>query len=409
MILRELTNALQEAFPDADCKSRCERDISVKLSARMSLTVHLPDSFPAEPPVIKAAWGDGVKSVIGIDWHPGGDSTGQIVHVMRRIVSKKGPYRLAWGIETSTPLCEDAALARSARWNRLFTSAPTQPLLAYAISERVVPETAEVLARSSVLIIGLGSVGSYLAEQFGRLGVGQIMGIDDDLVEIHNLTRTIYSTSDIGLPKSVAMARKLARSRPDLKADFVNGDVTRLDGDELPRLFDQADLSLQRRINLPRKAESTLSPIGVSVLSYFLHSTWERKAEKSFSRFLALRPVTNARQAAGERSRRSNRSKQAAIRKIMDALPVNWRSSRHSSSDKRSPPEAFMRGEQICHRRRCTVITEALGRGHGMVMLGMEADYSVFPSLMGNAAGQSCFSIGLAQFSCAGGLSGLRG
>ena len=69
------------------------------------------------------------------------------------------------------------------------------------------------ISRLKVGIIGLGSVGSIVAEVMARIGIANITLIDPDRVEEHNLDRLLHATqSDIGRPK-VELAEKEIRSR----------------------------------------------------------------------------------------------------------------------------------------------------------------------------------------------------
>ena len=52
----------------------------------------------------------------------------------------------------------------------------------------------EELARLSIAIIGISGTGSVVAEQLLRMGVGELIGIDDDHVEDKNLNRILNST-----------------------------------------------------------------------------------------------------------------------------------------------------------------------------------------------------------------------
>jgi hypothetical protein len=53
----------------------------------------------------------------------------------------------------------------------------------------------QILARSRVGIVGLGGIGSLVAEYLSRLGVGQVCLIDNDRVEPSNLSRIVGATS----------------------------------------------------------------------------------------------------------------------------------------------------------------------------------------------------------------------
>ena len=55
------------------------------------------------------------------------------------------------------------------------------------------------LARLKIGIVGLGSVGSFIAEQLSRMGFENLSLIDFDIIKFHNLDRTLSATrKDIG-------------------------------------------------------------------------------------------------------------------------------------------------------------------------------------------------------------------
>ena len=69
-------------------------------------------------------------------------------------------------------------------------------------------EGQERLAASSVLLVGLGGLGSPLAMYLGSAGVGRMIFVDDDRVELSNLQRQIvHGSSSVDQPK-VESARK---------------------------------------------------------------------------------------------------------------------------------------------------------------------------------------------------------
>ncbi len=70
----------------------------------------------------------------------------------------------------------------------------------------------EKLSNQTVLVLGVGGIGSNIAIGLCRLGVKQIMLVDKDTVEAHNLNRQqIYSTKDIGEKKVEAARRNLTK------------------------------------------------------------------------------------------------------------------------------------------------------------------------------------------------------
>jgi molybdopterin/thiamine biosynthesis adenylyltransferase len=76
------------------------------------------------------------------------------------------------------------------------------------------------LAKSTVAILGLGALGSTIAERIARCGVGTLRLIDRDWVELDNLPRqSLYTLHDAEyqLPKSIAAANHLAAIDPNLQ------------------------------------------------------------------------------------------------------------------------------------------------------------------------------------------------
>ena len=71
------------------------------------------------------------------------------------------------------------------------------------------------LFRSRVVVIGCGGLGGYIIEELARLGVGQIVAVDHDVFEEHNLNRQLLATPDfLGLNKVAAAARRVDRLNP---------------------------------------------------------------------------------------------------------------------------------------------------------------------------------------------------
>lgn len=68
------------------------------------------------------------------------------------------------------------------------------------------------LREASVVVVGVGALGSVIAEQLTRAGVGKLRLLDRDIVELSNLQRqTLYTEADAaaGRPKAEAAAEHL--------------------------------------------------------------------------------------------------------------------------------------------------------------------------------------------------------
>src|SRR5213596_1896937 len=94
------------------------------------------------------------------------------------------------------------------------------------------------LAHSRVLLIGCGALGSMIADQLARAGVGFIRIADRDLVELTNLQRQVlFDESDVAdaLPKAIAASRKLARINSSIQIEAHVVDVDSQNVEELAR------------------------------------------------------------------------------------------------------------------------------------------------------------------------------
>ena len=81
----------------------------------------------------------------------------------------------------------------------------TKEELHAALVERHGAEIQDKFDRASVGIAGLGGLGSNIAVHLARLGVGRLVLVDFDVVDITNLNRQHYTMKDIGIPKTLAL------------------------------------------------------------------------------------------------------------------------------------------------------------------------------------------------------------
>ena len=97
-------------------------------------------------------------------------------------------------------------------------------------------EGQERLLRSRAVIVGCGALGSLQANALARAGVGEIVLIDRDYIELSNLQRQwLFDEADAAeaLPKAVAAARKLATINSSVAARGVVADLTPQNAEEL--------------------------------------------------------------------------------------------------------------------------------------------------------------------------------
>ncbi len=98
------------------------------------------------------------------------------------------------------------------------------------------------LKKSNVLVVGVGGLGSPIALYLTAAGVGRIVLVDSEDVELSNLNRQIlHWTEDVGKPKVVSAVDKLRRLNPEV---VVEGIKARADEGLLRELIPKVDLVL---------------------------------------------------------------------------------------------------------------------------------------------------------------------
>lgn len=84
-------------------------------------------------------------------------------------------------------------------------------------------EAIDKLRRASVIIFGVGGVGSFAAEAVARAGVGKITLVDNDTVSFTNINRQIIAlNSTVGKMKTEVMAERIRDINPECDVICVN-------------------------------------------------------------------------------------------------------------------------------------------------------------------------------------------
>ncbi|HUG18449.1 MAG TPA: ThiF family adenylyltransferase, partial [Planctomycetaceae bacterium] len=84
------------------------------------------------------------------------------------------------------------------------------------------------LAEKTVLLCGCGALGTVVADQLVRAGIGRIKIVDRDFVELSNLQRQVlYDERDVELrlPKAIAAAEKLRRINSSIEIEPIVADI----------------------------------------------------------------------------------------------------------------------------------------------------------------------------------------
>lgn len=112
----------------------------------------------------------------------------------------------------------------------------------------------EALRRSSVIVFGVGGVGSWCVEALARTGIGRITLVDSDCVDITNINRQLPALeSTLGLPKAQVLARRIALINPDCRVDAL---VERYTPDTAPQFkIEDYDFAVDAIDSLADKAD----------------------------------------------------------------------------------------------------------------------------------------------------------
>lgn len=90
------------------------------------------------------------------------------------------------------------------------------------------------LLKSTVAIVGLGAIGSQASLLLARAGIGNLILIDRDSVELSNLQRQgLFGESDVGSPKAIASKKHLEKINSKINitacsSDLNNESISRL-------------------------------------------------------------------------------------------------------------------------------------------------------------------------------------
>lgn len=107
---------------------------------------------------------------------------------------------------------------------------------------RNVPKTTEILNKKTVAIAGCGGLGSNIAIALARSGVGNMILVDFDTVEVSNLNRQYYFQSDVGELKVLALANHIKAINPKINLVVY---IQKLKGKDVTKLFSAADLMIE--------------------------------------------------------------------------------------------------------------------------------------------------------------------
>ena len=117
-----------------------------------------------------------------------------------------------------------------------------------ALNERHGAALQNKFSSATVAVCGLGGLGSNIAVALARAGVGKLILIDFDRVDLTNLHRQQYKATQIGKYKTEALTENLLEIAPYIKIETITERITEdnfvgflKDADVVCEAFDRAE------------------------------------------------------------------------------------------------------------------------------------------------------------------------
>ena len=95
-----------------------------------------------------------------------------------------------------------------------------------ALKRMGIVENYENIRKYTVIIVGIGGIGSVAAEMLTRCGVGKLILFDYDTVELANMNRLFFQPHQAGMTKTNAAKQTLEVINPDVVFEAYNYDIT---------------------------------------------------------------------------------------------------------------------------------------------------------------------------------------
>jgi len=128
---------------------------------------------------------------------------------------------------------------------------PSREEFVKALEERHGKELQKKFADATVAICGLGGLGSNIAISLARAGVGNLILIDFDQVDISNLHRQQYKACQVGMDKTAALADNLKDISPYIT---VTTHTLKITENNFHELLQKADIICEAFDNAEEKA-----------------------------------------------------------------------------------------------------------------------------------------------------------
>ena len=132
-----------------------------------------------------------------------------------------------------------------------FAGIPSREEMLAALEKRQGVDAVRKLQAATVAVCGLGGLGSNIAISLARAGVGELILVDFDRVDVTNLHRQQYKACQVGLPKPEALLSNLKEIAPYTEYETHFEKVT---AESVSRLVAKAQIVCEAFDNAEAKA-----------------------------------------------------------------------------------------------------------------------------------------------------------
>ena len=261
-----LSSAVENVLRNAVQNTPAGGTVTVSISASPGATVVVTDSGPGVPDVeLERIF----EPFYRIDTNRPGSGIGLAIaeRAVRRAggaIEARKPIRRRTRSHAAIPDARRGIIASTARGTPAAAPATPWPMtdeLTRYHRQMLLPGFGEAgqrrLLRSTVAVLGCGALGSAAADMLARAGVGHLIIIDRDFVELTNLQRQVlFDEQDVatGMPKAEAARRKLAGINSGIEVTAIVDDLNHANIERYTRGADVlVDGPRQLRDPLPRQ------------------------------------------------------------------------------------------------------------------------------------------------------------
>ena len=128
---------------------------------------------------------------------------------------------------------------------------PTKEEMTAALKIKQGEELVDRFSATTVAVCGLGGLGSNIAVSLARAGIGKLILIDFDKVDITNLHRQQYKAAQVGRYKTEALTENLKEIAPYTE---LESHIVRITESNVPELLKDADIVCEAFDNAEYKA-----------------------------------------------------------------------------------------------------------------------------------------------------------